>query len=246
MKYEKIIKGIFVERPNRFVARVRLDDGAEIQAHVKNTGRCRELLQPGAAVYLEDFSERMGKRKLAFSLTAVEKKQENGDVLLVNLDSQAPNRAAGEALRSGKILLPSMGRLSVVKGEQTWGNSRFDFFVEDENGVCGYLEVKGVTLEENGIARFPDAPTQRGVKHVHELIRVKQSGREAFLLFILQMEGMKQLRPNDETHKAFGDALREAAHAGVQILAWECHVENDSMTVIRPVPVELADRKKKE
>lgn len=242
MKYEKIIKAQFLARPNRFIAEVKLnrEDGTEavVRAHVKNTGRCRELLQPGATVYLEDFRGRMGNRKMEYSLIGVEKVLP-GRVLMVNMDSQAPNKVAAEALASGRIILPGMGKLTVIKGEKTYGDSRFDFYVEDEEGRKGYIEVKGVTLEKDGLVRFPDAPTERGVKHVRELIRAAEEGYTACALFIVQMEGMRVFMPNDETHKAFGDALRDAAHAGVHVLAYQCHVTEDSLSVSEPLPVEL-------
>jgi len=245
MKYEKIIRGQFIARPNRFIAEVKLNDSGEtVRAHVKNTGRLKELLQPGAAVYLEDFTERMGTRKLAYSLIGVEKILPEGHpsgkpVLMVNMDSQAPNKVIGEALVSGEFVLPGMGKLTLVRGEKAWGDSRFDFYVEDEAGKKGFIEVKGVTLEENGLVRFPDAPTERGVKHVKELIRARGDGYMAYILFLVQMEGMKVFMPNDSTHRAFGDALREAAAQGVEVLAYQCHVTGGSLEVSEPLPVRL-------
>ena len=149
------------------------------------------------------------------------------------------NQVAAEALNSGTICLPDMSLLTLVKGEQTFGNSRFDFYVEDADGKKGYLEVKGVTLEEDGLVRFPDAPTERGVKHVEELIRAREEGYCAFVLFIVQMEGMRVFMPNDDTHRAFGDALRRAQRAGVHILAYQCHVTEDSLQVSTSLPVRL-------
>ena len=237
MKYEKIIKAEFEERPNRFVAVCRV--GKEhVKVHVKNTGRCRELLLPGAAVYLEDFEGRMGSRKMRYSLIGVEKKTPAG-VLMINMDSQAPNKAAVEALTDGTIKLPDMTGNLIVKAEKTFGDSRFDFYAEDEKGNKAFIEVKGVTLENNGIASFPDAPTQRGVKHVKELVKVAESGFGAYIVFIIQMEGMKEFRPNDQTHREFGDALREASKHGVEILAYECEVGSDFMTVKKSVPVNI-------
>ncbi|MGN0715282.1 MAG: DNA/RNA nuclease SfsA, partial [Anaerovoracaceae bacterium] len=157
-----------------------------------------------------------------------------------NMDSQAPNKVAAEALKSGAIRLPDMTALTVVKGEKTFGNSRFDFYVEDADGKKGYLEVKGVTLEEDGLVRFPDAPTERGVKHVEELIRAREEGYFAYVLFIVQMEGMRVFMPNDDTHRAFGDALRKAQQAGVHILAFQCHVTEDSLQVSKSLPVRLS------
>ena len=170
MKYENICKGNFIARPNRFIAEVLIDEKKE-RAHVKNTGRCRELLIPGAEVYLEDFDGRMGTRKMRYSLIGVKK----GEVL-VNMDSQAPNKVCEEALLNGTLQLAGLGKLSLVKREKTFGDSRFDFYVEDEEGRKGWLEVKGVTLEEDGVARFPDAPTERGVKHVYELCKAVKEG----------------------------------------------------------------------
>ena len=238
MKYEKIIKGQFIARPNRFVAEVKLNDSGEVtRVHVKNTGRCRELLPEGAVVYLEDFTERMGSRKMAYSLIGVEKVLADGSVLMVNMDSQAPNKVTAEALASGQIILPEMGNLSLIRGEKTYGDSRFDFYVEDETGRKAFIEVKGVTLEDDGAVRFPDAPTERGVKHLHELMKAKKDGYGAYAIFIVQMEGMLQFSPNDETHKAFGDALRRAEEQGVGVLVYQCHVTEDSLEVTVPLPV---------
>ena len=240
MKYEKIIKGQFIARPNRFVAEVKLNDsGDEVRVHVKNTGRCRELLQPGCTVYLEDFTHRMGNRKMAYSLIGVEKQLPDGSTLMVNMDSQAPNKVTAEALASGQIILPEMGNLSLIRGEKTYGDSRFDFYVEDEAGRKGFIEVKGVTLEEEGLVRFPDAPTERGVKHLNELVKAKNEGYMAYALFIVQMEGMRVFMPNDDTHKAFGDALRYAAEQGVGVLAYQCHVTADTLNVTSPLSVDL-------
>ena len=169
MRYEKIIKAVFIERPNRFIAICRVGNEA-IKVHVKNTGRCRELLITGAVVYLEDFEGRMGSRKMRYSLIGVEKVTEGG-ILMINMDSQAPNKAVSEALSDGTIKLPGMEESLSVKAEKTFGHSRFDFYAEDDGGHKAFIEVKGVTLEDSGIASFPDAPTERGVKHVRELIR---------------------------------------------------------------------------
>lgn len=233
MKYKNIVPAAFLVRDNRFVARVLLD-GVETTVHVKNTGRCRELLVPGATVYLEDFSARMGGRKLRYDLIAVKK-----DGLLINMDSQAPNKVAAEALRSGAIPLPGMARLSEMRPETVYGTSRFDFYVRDADGREGFVEVKGVTLEDGGIASFPDAPTVRGIKHLNELASAAERGYMAYTLFILQMSGMKLFTPNDERHAAFGDALRHAAASGVHILAYECSVTPDTLRVTEPVPVKL-------
>ena len=226
MRYGNICRGRFLARPNRFVARVEVD-GAEVVCHVKNTGRCRELLVPGAAVYLEKAGD--AKRKTAFDLVAVEK----GD-LLINMDAQAPNRVFGEFAAQGRFL-PG---LTEIRPEYVWGDSRFDFRLEDDAGPI-LVEVKGVTLEEDGEVLFPDAPTERGVKHLRGLRRAAEEGLRAAVVFVIQMEGPRLFRPNDRTHPAFGEALREAAAAGVQVLAWDCRVTPDSLTMNAPVPVAL-------
>lgn len=233
MKYEKIAEALFLERPNRFIARVRLE-GREETVHVKNTGRCRELLLPDQTkVYLEDCRGREN-RKTEYSLIAAQKGSR-----LINMDSQAPNQVAAEWLQDG-----GMGRLSRIVRERTYGKSRFDFYYERDNGKSGFLEVKGVTLEKEGVALFPDAPTERGVKHVEELIQAKKEGYEAAVLFVIQMEDVKRFEPNWETHPAFGQALREAANAGVEILAHACRVTADSLVLAEAVPVCLGDGEK--
>ncbi len=237
MEYRNIVSGSFLSRPNRFVAKV-LINGEEQTAHVKNTGRCKELLVPGCNVYLEDFEKRMGKRKYKYSLVAAEKKTDHGQ-LLINMDSQAPNKAAFEGLSSGAIAIPDMSDLTVIKPETVYGSSRFDFYLEDSNGRKGFAEVKGCTLEDEGVASFPDAPTERGIRHIFELIKAREEGYSATLIFIIQMAGMKYICPNDETHPAFGDALRKAKNAGVNVIAYECSVSPDSMVVSTSVPVEL-------
>ena len=233
MKYEKIVSARFLSRPNRFVAIVN-HNGNEISVHVKNTGRCRELLVPDSVVYLEDFSYRQGKRKLLYDLIAVRK----GD-LLINMDSQAPNKVAGEALENGSIKLIDMSELTIIRPEKVYGDSRFDFYIEDKNGEKGFVEVKGVTLENDGIASFPDAPTERGVKHIKELVKAMENGYHSYVLFVIQMLGIKLFTPNDATHREFGDTLRYAAEKGVHILAYECAVTPDSLEITRAVPIEL-------
>ena len=226
MRYQNITKGTFLARPNRFIAHV-LVDGETVVCHVKNTGRCAELLRPGVPVYLEKVQN--PARKTAFDLIAVEK----GD-LLINMDAQAPNRVFAEWALAGGFV-PGLTRL---KPEVTWGSSRFDFYWE-AGDRRGFAEVKGCTLEDGGLARFPDAPTERGVKHLRELAACRAEGYEAAVCFILQMEGMKRFSPNDDTHPAFGEALRAAAAAGVLVLAMECAVTPDTLAVTRPVPVVL-------
>ena len=231
MKYSNIIKATFISRPNRFISECELN-GEAVIAHVKNTGRCRELLIPGVTVYLD---EPQGKnRKTKYDLVAVEKVLPDGSKLLINMDSGAPNEAAARFLKSGN-LFPNATR---IRREVTKGNSRFDFLIE-EGEKTTYLEVKGVTLENEGIAAFPDAPTERGVKHLEELISLKEQGYDAAILFVIQMKGISELRPNDITHKAFGDALRRAKETGVKIYAYDSVVTPDSMTIDLPVKVKL-------
>ena len=226
MRYSNICRGTFLSRPNRFIAYVEVDGTVEA-CHVKNTGRCRELLIPGAAVYLERCSN--PQRKTQYDLIAVEK-----DGLLVNMDSQAPNKVFREFAATGK-LWPG---LKEIRPEYTWGDSRFDFRLEDADGAI-FVEVKGVTLEHDGVARFPDAPTQRGVKHLRGLQRAVEQGYRAAVFFVIQMEGMKYFAPNDETHPAFGEVLREAAATGVEVFAWECAVTPETLEICRPLPVVL-------
>lgn len=225
MVYSKVISGIFLSRPNRFIAHV-LVDGKEEIVHVKNTGRCKELLRPGVTVYLYCPPEG-GSRKTKFDLIAVRK----GD-RLVNMDSQVPNIVAEEWLRR---VLPH----GTIRREVTFGSSRFDFCIEGE-GKTTYLEVKGVTLEENGIAMFPDAPTERGLKHLRELIRCTELGYGAAVLFVVKMKGILSFRPNDRTHPAFGDALREAQAAGVRILVMDCKVAENGLEIDSPVIPDLS------
>ena len=223
MRYENMVPGIFLRRPNRFIAYVEIG-GEEVICHVKNTGRCRELLVPGAKVWCQHWDK--PERKTKYDLIAVEKGSR-----LINMDSQAPNAAAKEWLQQG-----GLGEISEVKPERTWGDSRFDFSFQKDGRLC-FLEVKGVTLEHDGICAFPDAPTQRGVKHLQELTHLAQSGYGAYVLFVIQMDGVVHLHPNDATDPAFGKALRQAAAAGVQVLAVDCRIEPDSMTLNQPVPV---------
>ena len=225
MNYKHILPGTFLSRPNRFIAHVKVN-GKDWVCHVKNTGRCRELLVPGARVYVEE-SENPA-RKTKYDLIAVEKGN-----LLINMDSQAPNKAAQEFLPK---LLPG---LTFLRPETVWGNSRFDFYAETDSGAKWFLEVKGVTLEDNGVARFPDAPTERGAKHLTELCRCAQEGYHAAVLFVIQMKGVSRFEPNDATDPKFGEALRFAAEHGVKIFAYDCLVTPDSMTVDSPVPIKL-------
>ena len=226
MKYKKIIEGVFISRPNRFVANVVIN-GKEEVCHVKNTGRCKELLIPGARVYLEESDN--PNRKTRYDLIAVYK----GDIL-VNMDSQIPNAAVQEWIEEGHFFAD----ISYVKREVTFGNSRFDLYAEYGDRKA-FIEVKGVTLEQNGIARFPDAPTQRGVKHVEELCECRARGYEADIIFVIQMKGIQRFEPNWDTHRQFGEALHKAVDAGVHILAFDCLVEPDSIVLDQPVPVYL-------
>lgn len=263
MEYRNSFPATFLERPNRFIARC-LVDGAEVRAHVKNTGRCRELLIPGATVHLEHAPS--PSRRTAYSLIAVEKGQR-----LINLDSQAPNHIFREGLESGVITLPALSSpITAIHPEIAVGSSRLDFFVE-ACGQCAFVEVKGVTLEEDGVVLFPDAPTQRGIKHLHELkelikptsgplweqvqrnllakshncplgapLRCGELSRPyAYLALIVQMQGVRYFTPNNRTHPAFGRALCEARQAGVEILCYDCHVTPGSIVAKDPVPIVL-------
>ena len=227
MRYGKIQAARFLRRPNRFVAEVELEGRTEA-VHVKNTGRCRELLVPGARVYLTPGEN--PARKTAWDLIAVEK-----GPLLINMDAQAPNRVFGEWAAAGGLgFLPSL-----LRPETRFGDSRFDFYWEDGPERRGFWEIKGVTLEEDGVARFPDAPTLRGVKHLEELIRAREAGYETGVCFVVQMPGMRWVEPNDATHPQFGQALRRAAQAGVRVLALGCRVEPDRLEITGDVPVKL-------
>lgn len=224
MKYQNIVEGRFVSRPNRFVAHVDIGGKTEV-CHVKNTGRCRELLTEGAQVWLEK-AEPSAKRKTLYDLVAVRK----GD-RLINMDSGAPNAAAGE-------FLPTVFPNSIIRAEYSYGNSRFDFYIE-RDGRKILLEVKGVTLEEDGIVRFPDAPTERGVKHINELSRCLDEGFETYLLFVIQMADVRYFTPNDVTHPEFGQALRRAAERGLRLMAYDCEVTPDSMKIRNKVEIKL-------
>lgn len=226
LKYQHILPGIFQARPNRFIAHVEI--GGELcVCHVKNTGRCRELLLDGAKVYVEESSN--PARKTKYDLIAVEK-----GGLLINMDSQAPNRVAAEYLPR---LLPG---LTLLRPETRYGSSRFDFYAEAANERW-FVEVKGVTLEENGVALFPDAPTQRGVKHLLELCRCMEEGFRACILFVIQMKGPAYFTPNIRTHPEFADALRQAASCGVRLEAVDCLVTPDSLTADAPVEIRLPE-----
>ena len=225
MQYDNVQQARFLSRPNRFIALVELPEGQQA-VHVKNTGRCRELLLPGARVILTKSAN--PARKTRYDLIAVEREGQ-----LINIDSQAPNQVAGEYLPA---LFP---QATLIKPEYRMGRSRLDFYIEAPGSKPTLVEVKGVTLLDGEVALFPDAPTLRGVKHLQTLAASVESGYDAWVLFVLQMKGARLLRPNDHTDPAFGKALREAAIAGVQILTVDCMVTPDSMVASQPVPVEL-------
>lgn len=229
MKYRNITKGKFLSRPNRFIAQVELQGQVET-VHVKNTGRCRELLIPGVEVILEKSDN--PSRKTGYDLIAVNKKGN-----WINMDSQIPNKAAEEWLMKGELFPEEI----TVHREKTYGNSRFDLYVESPCRKA-FLEVKGVTLEEDGIARFPDAPTKRGVKHIQELIHCLEDGYEAYLLFVIQMKGIQRFEPNWKTHPQLGEALIQAREAGVKLLAYDCLVTENSIVVENPVPILLEEQ----
>ena len=231
MIYPSVVKGRFLSRPNRFIAHVELG-GETLVCHVKNTGRCRELLVPGRTVWLAEGTS--PARKTKYDLIGVEKPIPGG-VLPVNMDAQAPNQVfGGWAAAGGLGFVPAL-----LRPEVRFGESRFDFYWEDGPDRRGFWEIKGVTLEEDGVARFPDAPTLRGVKHLEELIRAREAGYEAGVYFVVQMPGMRWVEPNDATHPQFGRALRRAAEAGVRVLALECRVEPDQLEITGEVPVKL-------
>ena len=227
MNYKNTIRGIFKDRPNRFIAHVQIGDQLET-VHVKNTGRCRELLVPETEVILEKSDN--PARKTKYDLICVNKAGR-----WINMDSQAPNKASEEWVAAGNLFPEKV----TVGREKTYGNSRFDLYVESEERKA-FIEVKGVTLEENDIVRFPDAPTERGIKHLHELMKAASDGYEAYLLLVIQMKGVDRFEPNWETHREFGETLQEAKKAGVHILAYDCLVEPDRMEIQDPVPVCLA------
>ena len=225
MKYENMVPGVFLARPNRFIAHVQLGDDIQT-VHVKNTGRCRELLPVGAEVWCR--YDPNPKRKTKYDLITVRKGER-----LINMDSQAPNAAAKEWLLRG-----GLGEIENLKAEAFCGDSRFDFSFTKDGQTC-YLEVKGVTLENDGVCAFPDAPTERGAKHLRGLAELAQQGYGAYVLFVIQMADVKYLHPNDKTDPAFGEALRQAAKAGVTVLAMDCAVAPDSMNLRLPVLVRL-------
>ena len=226
MKYGKVIPAEFLNRPNRFIAEVRIAGKVE-KVHVKNTGRCRELLVPGCRCYLHDSGN--PARKTRYDLIAVRKGE-----LLINMDSQIVNDAAEEFLKKGTLFPKS----AVIRRETVFGSSRFDFYIETGSRKI-FLEAKGVTLENNGVVSFPDAPTARGVKHLDELVSALKQGYESCVLFVVQMGNVRLFRPNDATDPDFGAALRRAERAGVKILVMTCRVTPGSITVDSQLPMEL-------
>jgi len=225
MRYSNIIPGIFLDRPNRFIANIEINGQIET-VHVKNTGRCRELLIPGTRVWCQKSDNPL--RKTKYDLITVKKGHR-----MINMDSQAPNIAAREWLQNG-----GLGPVEGLKAETKYGDSRFDFSFSLLAKPC-FLEVKGVTLEAEGVCSFPDAPTERGAKHLRELRKCAENGFGAYVLFVVQMSDVEYLHPNDSTDPAFGKALREAAASGVQVLAVDCAVTEDSMTIGKFIPVVL-------
>lgn len=228
MHYERIYEGVFLERPNRFIAYIEINGQVET-VHVKNTGRCKELLQPGAKVFVQKADN--PERKTQWDLIGVQK----GD-RMINMDSQIPNKVVEEWIRSGNLF----ENVTLVKPETTYGKSRFDLYIEADDRKI-FMEIKGVTLEEDGVVRFPDAPTERGIKHLQELMQAKQDGYEAYVFFVIQMKDVKYFEPNMVTHAAFGEALRKASCAGVKVLAYDCQVGCDSIEIGANVPVYLDD-----
>lgn len=226
MKYDNIVRGEFIQRFNRFAAEVAIDGVAQT-VHVKNTGRCRELLMPGAEVLLEKSPNL--QRKTRYDLVSVYK-----GYRLVNIDSQAPNKAFKEFLQAGGFL-PD---LSLIKPEATFGSSRLDFYLEAGSQKI-FIEVKGATLEEDGVAMFPDAPTERGIKHIEELIKAKYLGYDAYIIFVIQMDGIRHFTPNARTHPEFAKAVGMAEIHGVQVIAMDCSVTKDSMEIKNRIKVVL-------
>ena len=226
MTYDNIHEAVFLDRPNRFIAHILLNGQKQV-CHVKNTGRCKELLLPGAEIFVQHSAN--PARKTAYDLIAVRKGER-----LINMDAVAPNKVFGEWLSAGGPgYVPEL-----IRPECVHGDSRFDFYFE-HGGRKAFAEVKGVTLEENGVVRFPDAPTERGVKHLHGLIRCVQEGFEAYAVFIIQMKGVKYFEPNRATHPEFAEALIQAAQAGVKLIALDCDVEKDSLRAGDQVEIHL-------
>ena len=226
MKYDNIKRAVFIDRPNRFIANIEINGHREV-CHVKNTGRCRELLIPGAEIYVQESPN--PERKTKFDLITVRKGER-----LINIDSAAPNRVFREWLDTCGIF----GEIALIKPETRYKNSRFDFYIESDLGRS-FAEVKGVTLEENGVVRFPDAPTERGVKHLHELCDCIKNGYIAAAAFVIQMENISHFEPNRKTHPEFAEALETARDAGVRLFAFTCRVTEDFITPLEEVRIVL-------
>lgn len=226
MRYDHIRDGVFLSRPNRFIANVTIGGAVQV-CHVKNTGRCRELLVPGARVWVQERDD--PSRRTKYDLIAVLKGQR-----LINMDSSAPNAVFGEYLAAGRLFEAP----SLIRPETVFGSSRFDFYVE-AGPRRAFLEVKGVTLERDGEALFPDAPTERGVRHLRELVRARRAGFEAFAVFVIQMSGVRSFSPNSAVHPEFASSLREAREAGVNLLALDCRVTPESLEINGPVDILL-------
>ena len=224
MKYDNILKGKFISRPNRFIAHIEINGKVEI-CHVKNTGRCKELLIPNARVFVQENNN--PKRKTKFSLISVIKENK-----LINMDSQVPNKIVHEWISDGSLITD----ITLIKPESKYKSSRFDFYIETENRKA-FIEVKGVTLENQGVVKFPDAPTERGVKHVKELCECVKEGYDAYIIFVVQMKNVLHFEPNVETHKEFAEALKEAKKQGVHIIAVDCHVNENSIDIMDYVKV---------
>ncbi len=222
MKYNNIEKGTFIKRPNRFIAHVLINGKEEI-CHVKNTGRCKELLIEGVDVLVDKATNL--NRKTKYDLIAVYKGS-----MLINMDSQAPNKVVKEWLEQGHFFKENL----LVRPEKTFGQSRFDFYIEGD-GKKAFIEVKGVTLEENGVAMFPDAPTERGIKHLLELKKAKEQGFGAFVFFVIQMEGIEKFKPNEKMHKDFADTLKLVEDEGVQVKVLECKVTEDILEIKKEI-----------
>lgn len=229
MKYENIKKAKFLNRKNRFIAEIEIDGKIEL-CHVKNTGRCKELLIENAHIYVQENNKK--ERKTKYSLISVFKKD-----LLINMDSQIPNYVALEAIKNNKI--KEITDISFLKSEVKYINSRFDIYFEKNNGKKGFIEVKGVTLEENGVLKFPDAPSQRAIKHINELIEAKKEGYETYILFIIQMEKAIYFTPNKETHLEFFEAIKNAQNEHIGILAYNCFVSKDEIYIKNNIKIKI-------
>lgn len=231
MIYENMVKATFLKRPNRFIAHCMVNGKEEI-VHVKNTGKCRELLIPGCSVYLQEHDN--PNRKTKFSLISVIKGNR-----LINMDSQVPNKIAYEALLNKSIVLPELDEeINLIKCEKTYKSSRFDIYIETDNKKA-FVEVKGVTLEEDGVVLFPDAKTERGVKHVNELIEASKDGYLSYILFVVQMDGVKYFTPNAKMHDEFAKALKHASSNGVNVISYDCNVGIDSISIKEKVKIIL-------